>query len=322
MVPICCAAIPPPVAALVNVEKERSVPPRRPLPAPQAEKMPCWRRKRSAAIGSLESLEDKRALRSAVVGDRKHFSHHWVCCLFTPNMGVCESGYVIAGGDKRGRFLRCSRMIESGICKNKRTVSLDTVEATVLHGIEMHLASPELVAEYVQEFYHALAELRGATENQCKKLSKRLHEIEQSIQIIVDLVVRGKSSRALMERLAELETERDATEVAMAEAEIAAPITLKPDAADNYRAKVRDLKAALAAADAENRAIAYAAIRELIDKVVIRPNGPSKRTEIDIYGRIQSLFAKNEADTRSKGVLVAGVGFVQERTGGVLRKLV
>jgi hypothetical protein len=182
--------------------------------------------------------------------------------------GQCGSGYVIAGGDKRGRFLRCSRMIESGFCKNKRTVSLDTVEATVLHGIEMHLASPELVAEYVQEFYHALAELRGATENQCKKLSKRLHEIEQSIQIIVDLVVRGKSSRALMERLAELETERDATEVAMAEAEIAAPITLKPDAADNYRAKVRDLKAALAAADAENRAIAYAAIRELIDKVV------------------------------------------------------
>jgi hypothetical protein len=79
---------------------------------------------------------------------------------------------------------------------------------------------------------------------QCKKLSKRLHEIKQSIQTIVDLVVKGKPSRALMERLAELETERDATEVAMAEAEIAAlPITFKPDAADNFRAKAKDLKA-------------------------------------------------------------------------------
>jgi site-specific DNA recombinase len=160
-----------------------------------------------------------------------------------------------------------------------------------------------------QSFHHALAELRGTKEKQCKKLSKRLHEIKQSIQTIVDLVVKGKPSRALMERLAELETERDATEVAMAKAEIAQPITFKPDAADDYRAKVKDLKAALAAADAENRAIAYTAIRELIDKVVIRPNGPCKRTEIDIHGRIQSLFAENEADTQSKGALVAGVGF-------------
>jgi hypothetical protein len=100
--------------------------------------------------------------------------------------------------------------------------------------------------------------------NQCKKLSKRLHEIKQSIQTIVDLVVKGDPSRALMERLAELETERDATELAVAETEIAAlPMTFKPDAADNYWAKVTDLKAAPASADAENRAIAYTAIREL-----------------------------------------------------------
>jgi site-specific DNA recombinase len=222
--------------------------------------------------------------------------------------GQCGSGYVIAGGDKRGRFLRCSRMIESGICENKRTVSLDTVEATVLQGIEVHLGSPELVAEYVREFHHAFAELRDTTEDQRKQLSKRLRETERSIHTVVDLLVKGKPSRALTERLAELETERDATELALAEVG-APPIMFKPDVAKNYLAKVKDLKDALAAADEENRAVAYTAIRELIDKVVIRTSGPGKRTEIDIYGRIQSLFPKNEADTESMGVLVAGVGF-------------
>jgi hypothetical protein len=52
--------------------------------------------------------------------------------------------------------------------------------------------------------------------------------------------------------------------------------------------------------------------------VVIRPHGPYKPVEIDIYGRIQSLFPKNETDPGSMGVL----RFVQERTGQGLRKLV
>jgi hypothetical protein len=115
----------------------------------------------------------------------------------------------------------------------------------------------------------------------------------------VDLVVKGEPSRALMERLAELETERDATELAVAEAEIAAlPMTFKPHAADDHCAKVKDLKAALASADAENRAVAYTAIRELTAPV----NGP-KSTSTAAFN---SLLAKNEADTRSKGALVAG----------------
>ena len=38
--------------------------------------------------------------------------------------GCCGSGYVVSGADKRGRFLRCSRMIETGLCANKRSVGL------------------------------------------------------------------------------------------------------------------------------------------------------------------------------------------------------
>jgi hypothetical protein len=146
------------------------------------------------------------------------------------------------------------------------------------------------------------------TEEGRKQLSKRLREVEQSIQTIVDLLLNGEPSRALRERLAELETEREAIEAVMAEI-AAPPIRFQPGTGENYREKVKDLRAALGAADEENRAIAHGAIRELIDKVVIRSGGPNERVEIDIYGRIQSLFPKNETDTESMGVLVAGVGF-------------
>ena len=69
---------------------------------------------------------------------------------------------------------------------------------------------------------------------------------------------------------------------------------------------MKDLKAALNAADEENRTMAYEAIRELIDQVVIRPDGAYKPVEIDIYGRIQSLSPKNETGLESMGVVVAG----------------
>jgi site-specific DNA recombinase len=51
--------------------------------------------------------------------------------------------------------------------------------------------------------------------------------------------------------------------------------------------------------------MAYDAIRDLIEKVVIRPGGPYKPVEIDIYGRIQALFPRQEQET---GESMGGVG--------------
>jgi len=218
--------------------------------------------------------------------------------------GKCGSGYVVSGADKRGPYLRCSRLLESGACDNKRTVSLDAVEATVLHGIEGHLCAPDLVAEYVKEFHRAMADLRDTSQRRRAELSKRLVEVEKAINAIVDAIAEGsRSSRALTQRLADLESERDGIETTIKEA-APPPIALRPHATETYREKVKDLKAALNAADPENRTMAYEAIRELIDEVVIRPHGPYKPVEIDIYGRIQSLFPKNETNPESMG----GVG--------------
>jgi hypothetical protein len=88
---------------------------------------------------------------------------------------------------------------------------------------------------------------------------------------------------------------------------------LHPNVGDVYRRKVRDLKAALTEADDNNRAEAYRAIRELVEKVVNRPSGPYRPVEIEIHGQLATLLrASNEGtlgERESMGVLVAGVGF-------------
>jgi hypothetical protein len=71
---------------------------------------------------------------------------------------------------------------------------------------------------------------------------------------------------------------------------------------------VADLKAALASADAENRADAFQAIRDMVEAVLIHPTAPYRPVEIEIKGRVAALLQRPEeaAYPESKGALVAG----------------
>jgi hypothetical protein len=89
---------------------------------------------------------------------------------------------------------------------------------------------------------------------------------------------------------------------------------MHPNIGDIYRKKVRDLKAYLAATEDDNRAEAYRAIRELIEKVVIIPKGRAYQgCDIEIHGHLAALLEASQRGTmrepKSMGALVAGVGF-------------
>jgi site-specific DNA recombinase len=224
----------------------------------------------------------------------------------------CGSGYVVSGRDKRGLYLRCSRMVETGLCDNKRTVALDDIETRVIGGIEKHLASPDLIAEYVREYQRAWAKLRDSTGKRRAELQKQFADVQADIRIAVDVLLE-KPSRAVRERLDALEEQRDRLEGALAEVQSAPLVEFHPNAADSYRKKVQDLRAALAAADDENRQEAYRGIRDLVEKIVIKPTGPYKPVDLEIHGRMATLLRASIEETieqpKSMGALVAGVGF-------------
>ena len=70
----------------------------------------------------------------------------------------------------------------------------------------------------------------------------------------------------------------------------------------------------MAGADDENRADAFRAIRELVEKVLIIPKGaPYKGYDIEIHGQLAALLEASQRGTmrepQSMVALVAGVGF-------------
>ena len=155
-------------------------------------------------------------------------------------------------------------------------------------------------------------------------LSKRLARIKRETRRAVDAILENPRSQLLQERLAELEREQEETEAALAGIEPPPVIEFHPSAADSYRKKVRDLRAALAECGEDDKAEATAAIRELVDKVTITPTGPYGPVDLTIHGRLATLLEASRNGTvkrpESMGAMVAGVRFVQARTSQVLRR--
>jgi hypothetical protein len=72
-----------------------------------------------------------------------------------------------------------------------------------------------------------------------------------------------------------------------------------------------DTAKARAAADEANRAEAFLIIRDLVDRIVVRPTGPYRPVEIEIHGTLAGLLEASASaaacsSPESRGVMVAG----------------
>jgi hypothetical protein len=152
-------------------------------------------------------------------------------------------------------------------------------------------------------------EVRGSD---CRK---ELRDTEADTQTTTKMLMATKN-KALLTHLDDLEKRQEVIELELDQL-LPPLIELHPDIGEIYRKKVRDLKAYLAAADDDNRADAYEAIRELIEKVVVNPRGGAYQGyDIEVHGQLAVLLDASRGGTiqeppspKSMGVLVAGVGF-------------
>lgn len=134
-----------------------------------------------------ENVQARRGERAGtpLAARSKHLLSGLVKC------GHCGSGYIVGGNDKRGSYLICSRMKETGLCDNKRTVARAAIEDHVLKGIETHLGAPEIVAEYVREYHRVSRELNSRAEGRRRDIDRRLGKINGAIKLVVDSCWRG-----------------------------------------------------------------------------------------------------------------------------------
>jgi hypothetical protein len=197
--------------------------------------------------------------------------------------GCCGGGFTIVGEDRYG----CATHRNKGTCTNSATVSRQEIEARVLAGLKDRLMAPELVHEFIRAFHEEVNRAAVELEQRIKSDAQELQSVVRKIASIVAAIEEGKYSRALGDRLAELERQRDLILARKVESP-AATIRVHPRLADVYAEKVQQLEEALN--EPPIREEATELLRSLIDRVELRPRGSGQGLDALLFGDLAEIL--------------------------------
>jgi site-specific DNA recombinase len=211
-------------------------------------------------------------------------------------------------------YYGCAASRNRGTCSNRHTIRVDRLEEAVLRGTQDSLLSPELTEAYVQEYTREFNRLKDEVSSARTASRRRLDLVNKQIANLVEAVSAGRSSTALLDRLQVLETERVALLAAQSD-NLPDPIRLHPNIAQQYVARVGNLRACLDQDDMRDQAAAI--MRTLVEE--IRVHADDNGTQIELIGDLATLVGfANTPDTKKPGSkedpgrtkrLVAGTGF-------------
>ncbi len=157
---------------------------------------------------------------------------------------------------------------------------------------------------------------------------QQLESTKRKIAGIVTAIKEGNYSRALGDRLADLEKQQEFIEARLSEAP-PSTVRLHQRLAEVYAEKIQQLEQALN--DPTIRAEAADVLRSLIDRIELRPGGEGQSIAATLHGDLAQILALGADSGRKQKLpkaaasgsqlsLVAGVGFLQERTRWELRR--
>jgi site-specific DNA recombinase len=227
--------------------------------------------------------------------------------------GCCGGDFTILAQDRYG----CATRRSKGTCNNSATVNRQEIEARVLDGLKGRLMAPELVREFIRAFQEEANRAATERERQFRADGVHLAAIERKIVRIVAVIEEGKYSRALGDRLADLERQQELLRDRLRDAP-PCTVRLHPRLAEIYAEKVQQLETSLN--DSAIREEAAEVLRSLIDRIELSPRGDGKGVYAVLHGDLAEILAFcHESDGAKKlpktGVsasqlsVVAGRGF-------------
>ena len=215
--------------------------------------------------------------------------------------------YAMRGQDRYG----CSNHVMTGSCANGRGIARTVLEERVLAGLRDRLMAPEEAAEAIRAYTEETNRLNRARRASGANDRKELADVEKKIAAMIATIEDGGYIRGMVDRLRELEARQDelTARLARVPADIPDIPDIHPNVAGIYRRKVARL--ADAPDNAGERDEAAAAIRGLIDRIVLMPG--VRRGDLGaILEWTGNGQGKTKTDTPMSGMsvsVVAGAGF-------------
>ncbi|MBB4149082.1 recombinase family protein [Sphingobium scionense] len=205
---------------------------------------------------------------------------------------VCGGAWTIVSPDKWG----CSERKTRDGCSNTRTISNRKYEARVLGDLKQILLDTDAVALFIDRYNAGIRKRQAEAIAARDPLERKLIEARGRVSRLVDAIADGAGEfQEVKDRLRKARAELAELERKLGDLITPPPITVSQDLGDRYREYVDHLDTALAA-DGMARERAVAAIRSLIDVIILSPAAEGRGVDVRVEGRMAEIInlAKQE----------------------------
>ncbi|MDC9813921.1 recombinase family protein [Rhizobium binxianense] len=241
------------------------------------------------------------------LNDRRRPKH-----LFTGliKCGCCGGGYSMISKDMLG----CTNARSKGTCNNRLNIRRDTLEASILNGVDKHLMEPELFKEFCDEFTREVNKARMEARASLESAEVEIKRIDRELDTLLDLILKGGAADRINEKMVGLEKRKKELSSILETTEAPPPL-LHPNLAKYYHEEIAALHDHLG--NEETRARAAQLLRTLVERIELVPN--ADELAIVLRGDLAAILTfacgkKNPDFLKEKSVLeeLMGGGAISE----------
>lgn len=212
--------------------------------------------------------------------------------------GECGGPMSIVAKDRYG----CSTYRTSRTCSNARTITRQHVEERVLTGLKAYLLDAEMVGEFLEAYQIELKQAREQANRSEQRRRKRLAQLDQQIERLVDAIVDGTSTSKTNERLVMLEQEKEG--LIKENSEPVQDVIPLPNLHQMYRDRVQSLMTSITAPNLRSEAIDL--IQSMIDNITVTPLPDGDGFDIVLNGELGAILTIMDQKSKNPGTDVSG----------------
>ena len=201
--------------------------------------------------------------------------------------GCCGGPFSIRGSDR----FACSTHVTKGACSNNRTILREDLEQRVLAGLKERMMMPEVAEGAMRAYAEETNRLNRERRSNGDTWKAELVKVEKQIRGIIEAIKEGMFHPSMKGEMDALEARKAELTDLLADIPEDVP-DLLPSAPAIYAEKVAALTAALARPD--ERPQAAAALRMLIEKIVLTPGPERGEIYATLHGELRTILEWTE----------------------------
>ncbi len=247
-------------------------------------------------------LNAQRAKSGADNPDRPRFWENRRAQHILTNKAFCAScgGPMVNTGKD---YLACGVARKQGLCSNKKSLRRAALEALILDALQTRLMEPDITKFFITELTTEWSRRVGAKSESRSARERELVSIDRKLDNLINAIADGMRGQRLQAQMDELEAQR-----AIVASELSAPkppaLQLPLDLAEIYRERVSELQSVVSRPD--HGAEALALLRELIERVEVKPTPDGEGFEIELEGAIAAMIRLGASNAKTRRPVGAG----------------